>query len=95
MDEEVRNEGEGAVWEKEKREREERDREKTRRNREKREKLKRKKAGRGGEGSEKAVSGGGIKARANVNATADEGGNREDEAMAEVQQVGVIIHDDD
>lgn len=93
MDEEVRNEGEGAVWEKEKREREERDREKTRRNREKREKLKKKKkGGNGGETHVKATNGGGIKARAN--GPSDEGDSK-DEAMAEVQQVGVIIHDDD
>ncbi|CAG8960637.1 hypothetical protein HYFRA_00013515 [Hymenoscyphus fraxineus] len=93
MDEEVRNEGEGAAWEKEKREREERDREKTRKNREKREKLKKKKQGaKATDAVEKPAAGGGIKAR--VNGPSD-GGSKEDEAATEVQQVGVIIHDDD
>ncbi|KAH6673110.1 hypothetical protein B0J14DRAFT_654840 [Halenospora varia] len=100
MDEEVQKEKDESEWERERREREERDREKTRKNREKREKLKKKKQGGkvgGGEG-EKAgnangkIVGGGIKPRVQERGEETNGGEEE---MREVQEVGVIIHDDD
>lgn len=93
MDEEVRNEKEGSQWEKEKREKEEKDREKTRKNREKREKIKKRKQGGKAVGGDQAAVGSGIKPRA-IERT-DEGNVEKSEEGRDVQQVGVIIHDDD
>lgn len=95
----MRKESEGELWEREKKEREERDREKTRKNREKRERLKNKKtkAQKGGsaEGEnvvEKKVS--------KIIKRADFGGVKDmneqnDNTMAAMEEVGIVIHDDD
>ncbi|RDL41270.1 DUF1168-domain-containing protein [Venustampulla echinocandica] len=93
MDEEVKNEKEGSQWEKEKREKEERDREKTRKNREKRERIKKRKQGGKVSGGDQGAVGGGIKPR--VVERAGEGTEGKGEETREVQELGVIIHDDD
>lgn len=100
MEEEVRNEKEEEVWEKEKRKREKRDEEKTKKNREKR--MKKRKGGKGGEGqNEVKDKEGKIKARVVVREGVDGLGgegqveNGGTENGSAVEEVGVIIHDDD
>lgn len=97
MDEEVTNEKEGAIWEREKLEREERDREKTRKNREKRERLKLKKGKQPGSSSTetRGENGGekvGMKPRVN---TAQDSAEVEHQEARVMEEVGLIIHDDD
>lgn len=95
MEEEVRNEEEGEKWERERKEREERDREVTRRKREKRERSK-KKGGKGKGGSEGQVEREKVKPRVELKPrTGDDAEEGPDNGGAEVQEVGIVIHDDD
>lgn len=95
MEDEVRKEEEGEKWERERREREERDREVTRRKREKRERS-RKKGGKGKGGAEAQVEGAKVKPRVELKPRT--AGDAEEEGLdngREVQEVGIVIHDDD
>jgi hypothetical protein len=103
MDEEVKNETEAEMWEREKKEREERDREKTRKNREKREKLKNRKGKKGNGGLEDTTGEGkktgGIKARVDLGTDRNgiEGPDQKptEETANGAEEVGIVIHDDD
>jgi hypothetical protein len=103
MDEEVRREREGEGWEREKNEREERDRKKTRKNREKRERLKAKKSGKGTSSDVGAANGdgagkyGGIMTRVDTGGVSNgvEGGVAQEQEVAGIEPVGLVIHDDD